>query len=81
MMMEQKCPHCGAGNLEFYESDDEWVSDNECIRQWDVRCEKCGKGFIISEVLTVTSRLVAKDDKELDALIVKEEEEDYKRKY
>lgn len=75
MIMDQKCPHCGAENLEFYESDDEWVSENECIRRWDVRCEKCGQGFIISEVLTVTSRLVAKDDAELDELIEKETKE------
>ncbi len=76
MMMEQKCPHCGAGNLDFWSSDDEPVSDTEIIRRWDVRCEKCGKGFIVSEVLTVTSRLVAKDDGELDELIKKEMEEE-----
>ena len=74
-MMEQKCPFCGEDHLEYFQSMDEWVSDNECIRQWDVRCAQ-GHGFIISEVHTVTSRLVAKDNEELDALIVKEEEED-----
>lgn len=74
-MMEQVCPHCGSGHLEYFQSLDEWVSDNECIRQWDVRCAE-GHRFIISEVHTVTSRLVAKDDKELDALIAKEENEE-----
>lgn len=76
MMMEQKCPHCGSERLDFWSSDDEPVSDTEIIRRWDVRCESCGKGFIVSEVLTVTSRLVAKDDAELDELIKKEMEEE-----
>lgn len=76
MMMEQKCPHCGNERLDFWSSDDEQVSDTECIRLWDVRCEKCGERFLVSEVLTVTSRLVAKDDKELDVLIRKEMDEE-----
>ena len=76
MMMEQKCPYCGSERLDFWSSDDEPVSDTETISQWDVRCEKCGERFIVSEVLTVTSRLVAKDDRELNELIKKEQEED-----
>ena len=54
--------------------DEENVSELEFIRSWRCYCE-CGKSFIISDVVTITSRLVAKDDEELDALIVKEEEE------
>ena len=82
MMMEQRCPYCGSERLDFRTFDDEPVSENEIIRTWDVSCCNCGrghggdKGFIVSEVLTVTSRLVAKDEEELDGLIRKETEED-----
>ena len=76
MMMDQKCPYCGAEMLLFTSNDDEWVSDTECIRTWNVECGCCKKNMIVSEVLTVTSRLVAKDCEELDELIKKETEEE-----
>ena len=75
MMMQQECPYCNSKSLHFYDKDDEWVSDDSCIRTWKVKCDR-NHEFIISEVLMVTSRLVAKDDDELDKLIKEEEKEE-----
>lgn len=71
MMMKEKCPICGSESLDYGSYEDEVVSDVETIREWHPCCDK-GHEFIISEVLTVTSRIVAKDDNELDELIEKE---------
>lgn len=81
MMMDNKCPYCGSSTIEMWTNDDEWVSDTQFISDITGECYDCKKRFIISEVRTVTSRLVAKDQNELDALIVKEEEEDKEKKY
>lgn len=74
MIMKERCPICGSKNLDYGMYEDEPVSNTETIREWHPCCEN-GHEFIISEVLTVTSRLVAKDDEELDRLIKEEEKE------
>ena len=76
MIMDEKCPHCGCENIVMDVDREEMVSDTEMIVNFNCRCGKCKEGFIISEVRTVTSRLVAKDDGELDELIKKEMEEE-----
>lgn len=74
MIMESKCPHCGTEAIEFGTPEYDWYSDRECICNWDARCENDHR-FIISEVLTTTSRLVAKDSDDLDRLIEEEDKE------
>lgn len=74
MIMESKCPHCGSEAIEFESPDYEWDMDKECICTWDAVCEN-GHEFIISEILTVTSRLVAKDSDDLERLIDEEDKE------
>ena len=75
MIMEQKCPYCGSVSLKMDVDDDEWSGNDAFIRAWSCTCEN-GHRFIMSEVLTVTSRLVATDQDELDRLIAEEESEE-----
>ena len=76
MLMETKCPHCGCENIVMDVDREECVSDTEMIVNFDCRCGNCKKTFIISEVRAVTSRIVAKDNDELDELIDKELKEE-----
>ena len=74
MIMDTVCPHCGSKAITFGSPDYEWDADKECICTWDAKCENEHE-FIISEILTVTSRLVARDSDHLDELIELEEKE------
>lgn len=74
MIMQEACPICGSENLRMNVSDDEYSGSDDLIRLWDCVCGN-GHEFIISEVLTVTSRLVAKDPNDLERLILEEEKE------
>lgn len=79
MIMEEKCPHCDSKNLKMTVDDEEHNSPTEKIVTWSCHCFGCGKDFIMSDVVTVTSRLVARDQEELDKLIDEEYEEDRKK--
>lgn len=74
MIMDLKCPYCGSEALDMGSPDEEWWG-NDMISKWYVTCDH-GHRFVVSDVNRLTSRLVAKDDKELDVLIKKEEEEE-----
>ena len=73
MIMKSACPHCDSESIVFDAPEYEWFSDTECICTWDGHCDN-GHDFIISEVLNVTSRLVAKDSDDLDRLVEEEKE-------
>ena len=79
MIMEEKCPHCGSENIQMDVDDEEYNTSTETIVTWDCHCFGCGKDFIMSDVVTVTSRLVAKDNDELDRLIEEEIKEDMEK--
>lgn len=73
--MEEKCPKCGSSAIEYRTYDDDpW--GEQIVRTWDGCVCENGHEFIISEVFTLTSRIVAKDDDELNRLIMKEKEEE-----
>lgn len=71
--MEWKCPCCGAEVVDISVDDESWVDEDTKIIQSHWHCDDCGKRGVASEELLVISRLVARDDDELDALIAKEE--------
>lgn len=70
-----RCPHCGSENVDFGSYDTEWDSDLSMICTWDARCDDCCEDFIISEVLEVTDRIVAKDSDDLDRQVHEMNEE------
>ncbi len=72
MIMDRVCPYCGGKDFSLVERDFEYISDNEYMKDWNVTCLGCRKEFMMSEVHSITSRLVARDLEELDALIDKE---------
>ena len=72
MLMDLLCPHCGSSAVELFTDDDSWVSDTECITDMTGECHGCGKRFKVSEVKTVTSRIIAIDSEEMDRLIAQE---------
>lgn len=61
-----KCPFCGSENVDFGSYETEWDSDLSMICDWDARCDECHEDFIISEVLVVEERIVAKDTDDLE---------------
>ena len=80
MIMDEKCPYCNSENLRMDVKDEEPNTSTETIVTWDCHCFGCGKDFIMSDVVTVTSRLVAKDYEDLDRLIELEQEEERNKK-
>lgn len=71
MIMEARCPYCKSEDIR-YGSFDEEGAGADTIKNWrDCQCSN-KHHFIISEVHTITSRIVAKDDNELEELIKKE---------
>lgn len=70
MIMDEKCPYCGSEEIEFVEHDVLYEC-GQVIVTWKCRCSE-GHEFIASEVYTLASRLIAKDDDELDRLIEEE---------
>lgn len=76
MIMDEKCPHCGSENIETDVDREEPNTSTETIVNYDCHCYDCGEDFIMSDVLTVTSRIVAKDNDELDELIEQEWKEE-----
>lgn len=73
MIMDLKCPHCGSESLDMGSPDEEWWGE-DMVSKWYVRCDN-GHRFIVSDVNTLTSRLVAKDNEDLERLILEEEKE------
>ena len=73
MIMDLKCPFCGSEALDMGSPDEDFWGD-DMISKWHVRCDK-GHKFIVSDVNTLTSRLVAKDEEDLERLILEEEKE------
>lgn len=74
MIMELRCPHCGSEAIVEQDPDYEWQTGDECIINWDCRCEN-DHHFIVSEIVRTTSRLVAKDHNDLERLIDEEDKE------
>ena len=73
MTADWACPHCGYDNgSEILGSDQMWDSEDTLIVTSTCRCDECGKEYVVSEVLAVSSRLVAKDHDELVRLIEEE---------
>ena len=70
MMMEEKCPFCGSEDIEFVEHDVLYEC-GQVIVTWRCRCSGDHE-FVASEVYDVTSRLIAKDNDDLDRLIEEE---------
>lgn len=75
MIMDNCCPYCGCIDIAIDEIERDWTSEEDCIVAYNGKCWECGKEFLISEVVSVTSRIVAKDDKELNDLIKQELDE------
>ena len=73
MIMDNKCPYCGSEAINFGSPDEDWWGE-ELVSRWDARCEN-GHEFIVSEVRSLTSRIVAKDEDDLERLITEEEKE------
>ena len=79
MIMNEECPYCGSEDVSC---EDQTKNEGTCdsvIREFVYVCSDCGEHFIMSEVLSVTSRIVAKDYNDLDRLIEIEVEEDRRR--
>ena len=74
MIMELRCPECGSEAIVEQDPDYEWQSGDECIINWNCRCEN-DHYFIVSEIVRTTSRLVAKDHDDLERLIDEEDKE------
>ena len=77
MMMDSRCPYCDSIDISYKEMDRDWVSEEDCIVTNEGRCWECDKHFIVSEVVSVPSRIVAKDRDELDRLVKEELDEGY----
>ena len=75
MIMKQRCPFCGSEDVAFSRPEYDWECADRCIILWDGKCGDCGEDFISSEVCTVESRLIAKDNDELEGLIERENKE------
>ena len=63
--MSTHCPHCGSCDVKNMEPTYDWYDEDECVCQWDVVCAHCGDTYIVSELLKVTNRIVAKDGDDL----------------
>ena len=79
MIMSEVCPHCGSEDITYDEQTKNEGSTDTVIREFSCTCSDCGEQFLVSEVLTVTSRLVARSYDELEKLIEKEEKENRRR--
>ena len=71
MIMKQKCPYCGSEMMEYDDDDGQYDCDSYLVA-WDCHCEDCGKSFIVSEAYTLSSRIIAKDNDELEELLERE---------
>ena len=74
MIMENNCPHCGSYSIVQMDPDYDWQDDDECVVVWDCKCDH-DHDYIVSEIVKVTSRLVAKDHDDLERLIDEEDRE------
>ena len=79
MIMSEVCPHCGSEDITYDDQTKNEGSVDGVIREFACTCSDCGESFIVSEVLSVTSRLVAKDYNHLEKLIDMEEKENRRR--
>ena len=79
MIMNEACPNCGSEDVTCEDQKKNEGTCDSVIREFVYVCSDCGEHFIMSEVLSVTSRLVAKDYNELEKLIDAEEKENRRR--
>lgn len=71
MIMEHKCPHCGSTDIE-YRGREEQLDYDSFFAEFDCVCNECDNEFIISEAYTLRSRIIAKDENELERLLEQE---------
>lgn len=62
--VERTCPYCEEETLSFIEGEpcDTIIDYDKICMDWNTRCEKCGKGFVLREVFNLTySRIIYED--------------------
>ena len=67
------CPYCGEEFRELPSSMLNWVTDEILLLTYDGHCDKCYKKYLISEELHVVSRLVGKDNDDINRLVDEED--------
>ena len=75
MIMDIKCPYCGSENIIDLNMEIEWSNEDEAVNNGYATCDDCNEVFRISEIIKVTSRLVAKDHDDMERLIDEEDKE------
>lgn len=76
MIMDIKCPYCDTDDVTIRSSDYDWTSYDNAVVTWDGKCKRCHMRFVISETISVDSRLVARDSEHLNMLVEEEIKEE-----